>query len=326
MPNPKVSIMVLTWNGKKFLKDCFSSLNKISYSRKKYEVVMVDNGSEDGSVEYVKKFFPWVKVLALEKNYGFAEGNNRGIDFCKGEFVVFLNQDTKVDKRWLIELVKPAIEDKKVGICAPLIRDFYHPQLIQSAANYLDVFGDVIHEGWGKKHVRFLNPVKVFSVSGTSLLIRRGVLDKLKYCFDPSYFIYFEDTDLCWRVNLLDYKVIFTPLSVVYHKASIHPLEVKPINIFLCARNKIISFRKNLRFPLKQLLLLLVLFRTFVATAYWKYKKKWSFGLKFLDALFLPINQDIDLKKISLKKQLSLFAFPSIKKYYEFFSFVGRNL
>jgi GT2 family glycosyltransferase len=323
---PSISIIVLTYNGKRFVKDCLGSLQNIYYPKKKYEIIVVDNASSDGTAEYIQKHFKKIKIIKLDRNYGFAEGNNRGIKFCKGEFIIFLNQDTKVDKHWLIELVKPAIKDKKVGICGSLIRDFYRPQLVQDAANYLDIFGNVIHKGWGEKNVSILNPLEVFSVSGASLLIRRSILNKLKYCFDPSYFLYFEETDLCWRVNLLGYKVVFTPFSIVYHKAPIHPLSVKPINIFLYTRNKIISFRKNLRFPLRQLLLSLVLIRTFFAVVYWKYKKKWNFGLKFLGGLFSPITQDINLKKIPLKKQLSVFSFPSIKKYIDFFSFSRRKL
>lgn len=77
---PFCSIIVLNYNGKELLKDCFSSLSRINYPKKRYEIIMVDNGSKDGSIEYVKNFFPHIKVLALDKNYGFAEGNNKGID------------------------------------------------------------------------------------------------------------------------------------------------------------------------------------------------------------------------------------------------------
>lgn len=115
--NLKISIMVLNWNGKKYLKDCFTSLENQTYSN--FEIVLIDNGSKDGSLEYVKSNFPEVKILALGKNLGFAEGNNKGIKSAKGKYVFILNNDTKVDKNCLEKLVEVAESDDRTGMWAP---------------------------------------------------------------------------------------------------------------------------------------------------------------------------------------------------------------
>ena len=114
---PFVSIIVLNYNGKGYLKSCFSSLQLINYPRSKYEVVLVDNGSKDGSVEYVQKEFPWVRIVLLNQNFGFGGGNNKGVKFVKGEYIAFLNNDTQVTEDWLLELVQASI-DFSVPICS----------------------------------------------------------------------------------------------------------------------------------------------------------------------------------------------------------------
>src|SRR5665647_2274421 len=102
---PSVSIIVLNYNGRKYLDDCFSSLAKISYPKSRFEVILVDNFSSDGSVGYVRNMYPWVKVAPLSKNYGFTGGNNVGAGLAKGEYLVFLNNDVVVDVDWLKALV-----------------------------------------------------------------------------------------------------------------------------------------------------------------------------------------------------------------------------
>lgn len=100
---PLLSIVVLNWNGKRYLKECLSSLQNLTYPN--YEVILTDNTSSDGSADFVHEYFSWVKVLSLDKNYGFAEGNNRGASIARGKYIAFLNNDTEVDRDWLNQLV-----------------------------------------------------------------------------------------------------------------------------------------------------------------------------------------------------------------------------
>jgi len=318
---PFCSIIVLNYNGKELLKDCFSSLRRINYPKERYEVIMVDNGSEDNSIEYVKKNFPWVKILALDKNYGFAEGNNKGINVAKGEYIVFLNNDTKVDKNWLIELVKVASSDEKIGIVGSKVLNFYNPKIIEYAGGYLDILGSPFHRGLNEIDKGQYDRIEeVFYVLGSSLLIKRNVLKKLKYCFDPSYFLYFEETDLCWRVKLLGYKVVYVPSSIVFHKGGVTASKLKEKAIYYLYKNKILSFKKNLRAPLRQLILLLVVLRMFLTIIYRMLKREWKYGIYVFKYLFSSVSTDINLQRIPLKKQLSVLSPPILSKYSQYFS------
>ncbi len=102
---PLVSVIVVNYNGKRYLKDNFTSLEALDYPKDKFEVIFVDNGSQDGSLAYVETFFPWVKILRLDENYGFCKPNNEAAKMAKGTYVVFLNNDTMVDSKWLQQLV-----------------------------------------------------------------------------------------------------------------------------------------------------------------------------------------------------------------------------
>ena len=117
---PKVSIIIPNYNGKRFLRDCISSIQGIKYPRKRYEIILVDNGSSDSSIDYVQANFPSVKILALRQNYRFTGGNNRGVKIATGELLVFLSNDTIVDRNWLHNLVK-VMTYKEIGICGSKI-------------------------------------------------------------------------------------------------------------------------------------------------------------------------------------------------------------
>lgn len=298
---PFCSVIVLNFNGKRFLDDCFKSLRKINYPRKRYEVIMADNGSRDGSVEFVKKKFSWVKVLQLDKNYGFAEGNNRAIEKAKGDYLIFLNNDTKVDENWLTELINVANRNKKIGVCGSKVLD--------------ETLDAVVGEGrlniLSMPEIRSKHDTEseCFFVSGTSLLIKRTALRKLKYCFDPSFFAYFEDVDLCWRARLLGYRVFYVPQSVVLHKGSGTTKTSKKRSImkFYHYRNKIWTFKKNSRFPLTQIFMVPVLITTLIMISYLTITKRWEHGIRVLKYGFSKKEKTPNIDRISLKNQLKIF-------------------
>ncbi|MBU3958996.1 MAG: glycosyltransferase family 2 protein [Candidatus Omnitrophica bacterium] len=212
---PKVSIIVLNYNGIKFLEDCFTSLRKVVYPN--YEVIMVDNASHDESVAYVTKNFPEVKILRNQENIGFAAGNNRGARIAKGKYLFFLNNDTKVKPDFLNFLVDAAQEDSTIGICACKILTFEGKE--EAAINYTcdgqdvgctgrssDIYG---WQGWEGP---------VFFAEGSALFIRRDIFDQLGG-FDERHFIFLEDLDLAWRAQLLGFKVKAVPQAQIYHFA-----------------------------------------------------------------------------------------------------------
>lgn len=212
---PQVSIIVLNYNGIKFLEDCFTSLGKVVYPN--YEVIMVDNASHDESVAYVTKNFPEVKVLCNQENMGFAAGNNRGARTAKGKYLFFLNNDTKVKPDFLNFLVEVAERDPAIGICACKILTFEGNE--EAAINYTcegqdvgctgrssDIYG---WQGWKGP---------VFFAEGSALFIRRDIFDQLGG-FDERHFIFLEDLDLAWRTQLLGFKIKAVPQAQIYHFA-----------------------------------------------------------------------------------------------------------
>ena len=212
---PMVSIILLNYNGKRFLDGCFSSLSRINYPKSCYEVIMIDNGSLDDSVEFVRQNFPWVKILALNGNYGYAGGNNRGVDVAKGDFIVFLNNDTVVDEEWLAELVNVMLLDDKIAICGSKVVSMDNPHHVQYAGGFLNLVGGALFypfHGQKSRHDFYL----VGSIFGASFLMKKVIFKKIGG-FDESFFMYSDENDLCLRAWIQGYHVAYSPYSIVYH-------------------------------------------------------------------------------------------------------------
>ena len=253
---PMVSIIMLNYNGKRFLDGCLSSLSRINYPKSCYEVIMVDNGSLDGSVGYVRKNFPWVKILVLNGNYGYTGGNNRGVDVAKGDFIVFLNNDTVVDKEWLMELVNVMLLDDKIAICGSKVIAMDNPHNVQYAGGFLNLVGGALFypfHGQKLRHAFYL----VGSIHGASFLMKKVIFKKIG-AFDESFFMYSDENDLCLRAWIQDYHVGYSPYSIVYHygggtagtlnvkKSSIlHERLKSSLRIYYGNRNSIASVIKN---------------------------------------------------------------------------------
>lgn len=210
-----VSIIVLNYNGLKFLKDCFSSLRELTYPN--YELILVDNASADGSIDFVTRNFPEVKILRNDENIGFAVGNNRGAKVAKGKYLFFLNNDTKVKPDFLNYLVDTAEADPAIGICACKILTFEGKEEAQihytsdgedvgCTGRSSDIYG---WQGWEGP---------VFFAEGSALFIRRDIFNRLGG-FDERHFIFLEDLDLAWRVQLIGFKVKAVPQAQIYHFA-----------------------------------------------------------------------------------------------------------
>jgi hypothetical protein len=319
MDLPKCSVIVLNWNGKEHLDECFSSVLACNYPQEKLEVIMVDNASTDGSVEFVKANFPAVRVLALDKNYGFSVGNNRGVEISTGDYVLILNNDLKVDKDWLVELMKVMLADESIAVCGSKVMDYRNPKMIQYAGAYLDITGAPYHVGSGETDRGQYDQVKeVFYALDCSALYRRSAISKLKYFYDPTFFFNCEETDLCWRLKYLGYKVLYVPKSVVFHKGGASSSKAATLMTYYLYRNKIWMFKKNLRPPLRQILLSLVMARTFAVILYRMLLGQWKFGFKVLKHAFDKVEPGVDMSKISFRQQLVYLSPPLLGKYLQY--------
>ena len=243
---PFISVIVLNYNGKPFLKECLSSLYLINYPKSKYEVILVDNASKDGSIEYARSNFPWIKGVALDKNYGFGGGNNRGIRYAKGEYIVFLNNDTRVTKEWLSRLVQ-ASATHSVPICASKTLLMENHKIVEYGGGKFAINGRGYSIAFGKTN----NEETECSCTGypcaASMLIKKDVFLKLGG-FDEDYFAGLDDTDLGWRSWLCGHTVLYCPASIVYHEsgATTGKGRLSPLKAFHGTKNSIFTVLKNL--------------------------------------------------------------------------------
>ncbi|MEM1554662.1 MAG: glycosyltransferase family 2 protein [Thermoproteota archaeon] len=218
--NPEISVVILNYNGMKFLEVCLKSLLNSTY--KDFEVVIVDNGSKDGSVEYLKKNFSSderIKIVPLGKNYGFAEGNNIGYKYTHphSKFIFFLNNDTEIEEDCLDKIVKKMLQDPSIGAAQPKIRSMREREKIDAVGGIVDYYGRTWHRGANEYDKGQYDSVsETFYAQGAAIVVRRSVIDEIGL-FEPAYFIYYEETDLCWRIWLAGYRVVVIPEAVVYH-------------------------------------------------------------------------------------------------------------
>jgi GT2 family glycosyltransferase len=208
-----VSIILDNWNGKRYLDTCLRALSQLEY--KSYEVVLVDDASTDGSVDLVHSSYPFVKVVQESQHHGFAGANNIGIRAARGEILLLLNVDTKPALDFLEPIVHTFDGDPSVGACQAKLLIMEHPRILDSAGSWFTWTGFLRHQ-LGEDERLYNTPQAVFSAKGAAMAMRRSVLDKVGL-FDEDAYAYFEDTDLCWRIWLAGFKVVFVPESRVLH-------------------------------------------------------------------------------------------------------------
>jgi len=235
----KIAIIIVTYNGSKWIKKCFTSVFKSSYEN--YDVIVVDNASTDKSANIIESEFPKAKLIRLEKNTGFVGGNNVGIKYAmenRYDAVVLLNQDTEVKENWLDELIKVASLDN-VGIVQAMILLGNERDLTNNVGNAMHYLGFGFVKHYRESANQWLNqiePLEIGYASGAAMLIKREVLKNLNTpppllrrgqgggyvddsgsYFDSKFFAYHEDLDLCWRARLAGYKIMIAQKSIVYH-------------------------------------------------------------------------------------------------------------
>ncbi len=244
MKNPLVSIIVLNYNGKNDLEESFESLHKLNYPN--FEILLVDNNSQDNSVQMIREKYNDVKIIELKKNYGFAEGNNKGIANSTGEYIALLNMDTVVDPNWLTELVTAIQRSKKIGIVSSKIYYYGDREKIYFGGSSCDKYGKTaqIHANkYDKELLIKEKQTKTFYGCGASMMFKRELYYNIKL-FDPTYFMYWEDVDFSWKAWIFGYDVHYVPTSIIYHKID-RVRENFPKIIYMSQRNKLRTLLKN---------------------------------------------------------------------------------
>jgi hypothetical protein len=211
---PLVSVIIVNYNGLRFLDQCLTSVLRQDYSHT--EVLFVDNGSVDGSADFVRRHFPSVKVVGLGKNLGFAAGNNAGIRAASGDLIATLNNDTEAMPGWISALVRPA-SDPRVGMCASKMLLMSQPGTIDSAGIEISRSGACWDRGMLEPDDgRYGSVEEVFGPCAGAALYRRSMLDEIGL-FDEDFFAYMEDADLAFRGRLAGWKCVYVPDAVVRH-------------------------------------------------------------------------------------------------------------
>jgi len=239
----RVAVVVINYNGKHYLRECFESLKNQTYSD--YDAHVIDNGSVDGSVEYVKEHFPWVKIIAFKENLGFAKAYNEAIKAVDADLVALLNNDTRVDRKWLQELINAIQEDKLIAAVGSKILLYDSPQLLNHAGAKITPIGGGFDIGLYRRDEKEYNIKKqVGAVCGAAMLVKKDLFIKIGG-FDEDFFAYFEDVDFCWRTWLHGYRVSYIPTSVVFHKFGGSWGRSSPKKVFLGEKNRLSSMIKN---------------------------------------------------------------------------------
>lgn len=241
------SVIIANYNGKKYLEDCLGSLKRQTY--KDFEVIVSDNASTDGSADYLRKYHPDIKLVENKSNLGFAGANNEALKEAQGEYILCLNNDTRLDKNCLELLHGKLISDDSIGVAFSKLLMMSEPDKLDTVGSYLSSFGFLHHVGFMEKDEgQYDNLKEIFSPKGVCFLIRRSLIEKIGF-FDERYFSYFEESDFFWRVWLFGRTINFEPKAIVYHKIGGTCTRMASAFIdFHSFKNRIATLIKNLSF------------------------------------------------------------------------------
>lgn len=243
-----VAVVILNWNGQKFLEDFLPSVIKYSSDAR---IIVADNASTDDSVSYLKSNFPAVEIIQNESNGGFAKGYNEALQHVDSKYYVLLNSDIEVTENWLEPLLQ-MMQDPTVAGCQPKVRSFHKKEYLEHAGaaggfidtNYFPFCRGRIFETVEKDEHQYDYPLEVFWATGACLMIRSESFHQVGG-FDEDFFAHMEEIDLCWRLKLLGQKFMIAPDSTVYHVGGGTLPYSSPRKTYLNFRNSLFMIIKN---------------------------------------------------------------------------------
>lgn len=248
---PSVAVVILNWNGKKFLQQFLPSVLASTYSNMR--VIVADNASTDDSVAYLNDAFPSVEILTSTVNYGFAKGYNFFLQQVQADYYVLLNSDVEVTPGWIEPIIQLMEADEMIAACQPKLLAWNQKDEFEyagAAGGWIDALGYPFSRGrifdvLEKDHGQYNDAAPVFWASGASLFIKAAAFHEMKG-FDEYFFAHQEEIDLCWRLQRKGYKIYVCPQSVVYHVGGGTLPTGSPQKVFLNFRNNLVMITKNM--------------------------------------------------------------------------------
>lgn len=248
---PSVAIVILNWNGKKFLEKFLPSVIHTAYSNKR--IVVADNASADDSLLFLEKQYPTVEIIRNMKNFGFAGGYNAALRLITADYYVLLNSDVEVHPDWVGPVIEIMEADQTIGACQPKILSYNKKDVFEYAGasgGWIDIFGYPFARGrvldvCETDHGQYDNAIPCFWASGAAMFVRSNVFHSLGG-FDARFFAHQEEIDLCWRMQINGYKVYVQPASVVYHVGGGTLPKGNSLKTFLNYRNNLLMLYNNL--------------------------------------------------------------------------------
>jgi GT2 family glycosyltransferase len=304
MNTPLVSIIIVNWNGRKWLDKCLRSLEVQTY--KHFEIIFVDNASSDDSIAYVRENFPEVTIVETGSNLGFAGGNIAGLEKSSGDYILLLNNDTWVTETYLENLVEAFDIYPDAGSVQSKIILMNDPGKLDVCGSYWTSTTFLYHYGYAQNQndERFNRAMPFFSNKGASMMVRREVIEKIGF-LDADFWSYYEETDLCHRIWLAGYECWYYPKAVMYHamggtSVTFHNSKIQFHNF----KNKLLSFLKNFQMRTLLSVLPIYLILNIALGFFWLLQGKWRHFLALYQAIWWNVSHFAETyrKRVNIQK------------------------
>ena len=312
MSIPSVAVVILNYNGRNFIQQFLPSVLASSYVNK--EIIVADNCSTDDSPDVLKQFSN-IKILMLDKNYGFAEGYNQALQKISADYYALLNSDVEVTPQWIEPIIQLMESDKKIAACQPKILSYKEKEFFEyagAAGGWLDTLGYPFSRGrifdeHEKDLGQYNDNAEIFWATGAAMFLRASVFHEVNG-FDNFFFAHMEEIDLCWRLQLAGYKIMCCPASVVYHVGGGTLPKGNERKVYLNFRNNIIMLSKNLcmrekiwKLPLRFFLDMVFAFKNLFSGYHASFIAIFEAYISVFKWSFTSKNKS-GLKKVSMKK------------------------
>lgn len=219
MQKHKVTIVIPNYRGMKYIRGCMDALRRQKEEGAEFTVLVVDNASDDGSLEVLKEEYPEAKLIELAENTGFAHAVNVGIRASETPYVILLNNDTVVKPGFVRTLVEAIEKDERIFSVSPMMLTMQDETILDGAGDGYNILGWAYSRGKGRAYTGYQKAKEVFSASGGASIYRKSIMEEIGY-FDENHFAYLEDVDIGYRARIFGYRNVYEPMAKVVHAGS----------------------------------------------------------------------------------------------------------